>query len=174
MVRPPSKGRQRIEMRLILDDAARVVSFSKRKKSLLKKASETALRYGDHVAVIVFSRAGNVSALGSPSVDDVLRRVAPLPAALEEDAGGREAVKAALREAEETRALVCAEKARVRDVGDKVRQAAAGRRFWWEADVEALGETELPVFAGALHALKDHVRRHAERLRSPPLRSRRR
>ncbi|XP_062227613.1 agamous-like MADS-box protein AGL61 [Phragmites australis] len=178
MVRPPSKGRQRIDIAPILDKDRCQVTCSKRKSGLFKKASEISLLCDAHVAVLVFSKADKPFALGTPSVDHVLRRFAPLPGydedgapALLEDVDAvadREAVEAVSRRAEETRALVAAEQARMNAIGDKVLQAKAGRRFWWEADMEALGEAELPEFARALQRLRDNVVRHAEKLLSAP------
>ena len=84
MVHPrgtPSTGRHRIEMALRVDKSSRQVTFSKRRSGLFKKCSELALLCGADLAVIVFSEAGNVFAFGSPSVDAVLRRYVPLPAA---------------------------------------------------------------------------------------------
>ncbi|KAL6602749.1 hypothetical protein ACP70R_043110 [Stipagrostis hirtigluma subsp. patula] len=166
MVRPPSKGRQRIEIRRIEEDARRQVTFSKRKAGLFKKASELSLLCGARVAVVVFSFCGKPFAAGSHSVDHVLRLgdEDPIVAAADTSDDDRAAVDAALRQVEETRALVAAERARMHAVGEKVLQAKAGRRFWWEADAEALGEAELPEFDRALHRLRDTVRRHADKL----------
>ena len=76
---------------------------------------------------------------------------------------------AAARELEETKALVKAGKDRMSAVVEKVQQAA-GRRFWWEADVEALGEAELPDFARALQRVRENVQRVADKQRAsaPP------
>jgi hypothetical protein len=48
-----------------------------------------------------------------------------------------------------------------------VIQAKGERRFWWEADVEQLGEAELPEFSRALERLRDNVRRHVDKLPPP-------
>ncbi|EEC80521.1 hypothetical protein OsI_22798 [Oryza sativa Indica Group] len=124
----------------------------------------------------------NFFAFVQPTVDAVVRRFDPLhadgadpaPAAVEDGGGGGDDVVVAdpeeldaLRRAEEqTKAQVAAEQARMRDVGDKVTQAMAGRPLWWEADVEALGEAELPEFVRALERLRDSVHRHASTLAS--------
>ncbi|XP_052159462.1 agamous-like MADS-box protein AGL61 [Oryza glaberrima] len=178
----PSLGRQRIEIRRIDNSGRRQVTFSKRRNGLFKKASELSTLCGASVAVVAFSSAGNVFAFGQPTVDAVVRRFDPLhadgadpaPAAVEDGGGGGDDVVVAdpeeldaLRRAEEqTKAQVAAEQARMRDVGDKVTQAMAGRTLWWEADVEALGEAELPEFVRALERLRDSVRRHASTLAS--------
>ncbi|PAN23971.1 hypothetical protein PAHAL_4G157400 [Panicum hallii] len=192
MVKPEgkkTKGKQVIEIRRIENKERRQVTFSKRKAGVLKKASELSLLCGAHAAVVIFSKkqelpqgggeagrasgGGNVLAMGTPSVDHVLRRFAPLPGdaylpALE-DVGGaaeRATVEATVRQTEETKARVAAEAARMSAIGAMVLTAVpAGReRFWWEADVEALGEAELPEFARALQRLRDYVRRHAGKL----------
>uniref|UniRef100_A0A8I6Y3U0 Uncharacterized protein n=3 Tax=Hordeum vulgare subsp. vulgare TaxID=112509 RepID=A0A8I6Y3U0_HORVV len=59
---------------------------------------------------------------------------------------------------------VVSEIARMNSIGDTVVKAQRGRRYWWEADVEALGEAELPEFARALGRLRANVRRHADKL----------
>jgi hypothetical protein len=185
MVKPgkkPSKGRQKIQIRRIDDKEKRQVTLCKRKGGLFKKCSELRLLCGAHVAVAVFSkredhqpqggrpsRGGSVFAMGTPSVDHVLRRFAPMPDDVHhvEDAGcaaaERAAVEAAAREMRETAALLDAEKKRMEAIGEKVVRVAeaAGKRFWWEADVEALGEAELPEFARALQRVREIVQREA-------------
>uniref|UniRef100_A0A0E0LBZ6 MADS-box domain-containing protein n=1 Tax=Oryza punctata TaxID=4537 RepID=A0A0E0LBZ6_ORYPU len=180
----PSLGRQRIEIRPIENGGRRQVTFSKRRHGLFKKASELSTLCGASVAVVAFSTAGNVFAFGEPTVDAVLRRFDPLHPVAADDgaalapapAGGGDAappgddkeLDVLRRAADQTKEQVTAEQARMRDVGDKITQAmaAAGKRFWWEADVEALGEAELPEFARALERLRDSVRRHADALLS--------
>ncbi|CAL5038684.1 unnamed protein product [Urochloa decumbens] len=188
-----TKGKQVIEIRRIENKERRQVTFSKRKSGVLKKLSELSLLCGAHAAVIIFSKkqdascvpalegsdeaadkpsGGNVFAMGTPSVDHVLRRFAPLPGdeflpAPErvDDATERAAAEWTVKLAEETKARVAAEAARMSAVGAKVLKAVpAGReRFWWEADVEVL-----PEFARALQRLRDYVRRHGDKLQPQP------
>ena len=193
-----SKGKQRIQIEYIEDKEKRQVTFSKRKGGLLKKASELHLLCGAHVAIVIFSQkqdanpnpaavaaaarpggrgssstrrsGGNVFAMGTPSVDHVMSRLAAGDpyhrAALEEDAvAGREGAEATARRRDETKELVDAEEERMKAVADKVLRATAVGRFWWEADVKELGEAELPEFGGALKRLRDNVlRRHADKM----------
>jgi pheromone receptor transcription factor len=169
--RRSSQGKQRIKICYIDNKDRRQVTFSKRRKGLFKKASELAQLCGASVAVVTFSERSKPFAIGSPSVDDVLRAYAPLPGdegpwLIQDDDACRAAVEAALRQAEETKARVAAEQARMIAIGKKVMQAMAGVRFWWEADVEQLGEAELPEFAVALQRLRANVQRHADNLSS--------
>ncbi|CAN6207681.1 unnamed protein product [Urochloa humidicola] len=187
-----TKGKQVIEIRRIENKERRQVTFSKRKAGVLKKLSELHLLCGAHAAVIIFSKkqdasclpaleggeaaagkpsgGGNVFAMGTPSVDHVLRRFAPLPGDECPPAPERAAAEAIVKLTEETKARVAAEAARMSAVGAKVLEVVpAGReRFWWEADVAALGEAELPEFARALQRLRDYVRRHADKLQLQP------
>lgn len=176
----PSKGRQRIEIRRIEDAGRLEVTFSKRKSGLQKKASELFLLCGSPVALVVFSPGKKAFALGTPSVDHVLRRYAPIPGE-EEDckllavlqdtddasaAADRAEMEAIVRRTEETKARSATEKARMDAIGKTVRQTAAmaGRKFWWEADADKLGEAELPEFANVLRRLRVNLQRHLDSL----------
>ncbi|CAN6328640.1 unnamed protein product [Urochloa humidicola] len=157
MVAPPrgtgrktSQGRRRIDIAYINDPARRMVTFSKRKAGLLKKASKLSIDSGARVAAIVFSQAGRAFGVVGGDEDD-----------------DREAAEATALRREEAAARVAEEEARMSAVGEKVLRAAAGR-FWWEADVEALGAEELGEFARALRRLRDNVRRRADKLPPAP------
>ncbi|KAF7096572.1 hypothetical protein CFC21_098494 [Triticum aestivum] len=170
-----TKGRQRRENRRVEKKESRQVTFSKRKSGLWKKAAELAVLCRASLAIVVFSEAGKAFAFGSPSTDAVLGcadadALAPVPAADDVEWGALEAL---CRQTEAMGVEVAAEAERMSAAGKKVVevQTQAGKRFWWEADVEALGEAELPVFARALQRLRDNVRRHADKMPSaaPPL-----
>jgi hypothetical protein len=164
-------------MTLRVDKNSRQVTFSKRRSGLFKKCSELALLCAADLAVIVFSEAGNVFAFGSPSVDAVLSRYVPLPAGapvpaaahhvgIDED-DDRQALEEMCQAKEATAKQLASEIERMDLIGYKVIKAQGERRFWWEADVEALGEAELPEFARSLERLRDNVRRHADKLPRP-------
>ncbi|KAM0832673.1 hypothetical protein ACQ4PT_064751 [Festuca glaucescens] len=163
-----TKGRQRRENRRVENRESRQVTFSKRKAGIWKKASELAVLCHASIAIVVFSESGKAFAFGSPSADAVLDYVdGPVPAADEVE---WEALEALFRETEEKGKEVAAEAARMSAIGEKVVevQTQAGKQFWWEADVGALGVAELPVFAKALERLMDNVGRRVDKLLSTP------
>ncbi|CAN0877783.1 Agamous-like MADS-box protein AGL62 [Linum grandiflorum] len=74
ILKKPSKGRQKIEIKKVENDPHRHVTFSKRKNGLFKKATELSTLCGAQVAVILFSQHHKVFSCGRPDVDSVLRR----------------------------------------------------------------------------------------------------
>lgn len=69
-----SLGRQKIPMKKIEKESSLQVSFSKRKSSLFKKASELSILCGVNISVIVFSPGGKAFSFGHPSVESVVNR----------------------------------------------------------------------------------------------------
>ncbi|CAA0832345.1 AGAMOUS-like 29 [Striga hermonthica] len=72
--RKKSQGRRKIEMKLIADDNARTVTFSKRRAGLFKKATELSILCGAHIAIIIFSLRGRAYSFGHPNVESVAGR----------------------------------------------------------------------------------------------------
>ncbi|CAM8885228.1 unnamed protein product [Rhodiola kirilowii] len=66
-----TRGRQKIQMRLIEDREDRVITFSKRKAGIFKKASEISVMCGAKVLFILFSPVGKAYTFGHPSVKSV-------------------------------------------------------------------------------------------------------
>jgi hypothetical protein len=73
-----------------------------------------------------------------------------------------------------TEARVAQEQARLLAVAEKVTEAQEeqGREHWWEVDVDALGEAELPDFAAALAVLRADVLRRIAKAPKPQQRRR--
>jgi len=69
-----SKGRQKLEMVKIANESNLMVTFSKRRSGLFKKASEISTLCGAEVAIIVFSPGKKVFSFGHPSVEKVVER----------------------------------------------------------------------------------------------------
>ncbi|XP_028786625.1 agamous-like MADS-box protein AGL29 [Neltuma alba] len=67
-------GRRKIKMEMVKDAASRLVTFSKRRNGLFKKANELAILCGAELAIVVFSPGGKPFSFGHPSVDVVTQR----------------------------------------------------------------------------------------------------
>lgn len=72
MERRPSKGRQKIEMKLVESKDARYVTFSKRKLSLFRKANEFSILTGADVGVLLFSPSGKTYSYGSANIENII------------------------------------------------------------------------------------------------------
>lgn len=64
--------RRRTEIVEIANPAARLVTYSKRRKGLFNKASELCRLCDARVAVVVFSPAGKPCSFGDPSADEII------------------------------------------------------------------------------------------------------
>ncbi|XWS15950.1 hypothetical protein CRYUN_Cryun34aG0045500 [Craigia yunnanensis] len=69
-----TKGRQKIEMKKIENENDRLISFSKRRSGIYKKATELATLCGAEIGFIVFSPAGKPFSFGHPSIESVANR----------------------------------------------------------------------------------------------------
>ncbi|KAK3206731.1 hypothetical protein Dsin_020777 [Dipteronia sinensis] len=67
-------GKKKIEIKKIEKDSARMVTFSKRRQGLFKKAREYASKTSSQVAILVFSPAGKPYVHGSPCFDTVIEK----------------------------------------------------------------------------------------------------
>ncbi|PON39947.1 MADS-box transcription factor [Parasponia andersonii] len=70
-----TKGKQKIEMKMIQDDDDRLITFSKRRSGIYKKASELVTLCGGEIGLVIFSPSGKPFSYGHPSVDVVAKRL---------------------------------------------------------------------------------------------------
>lgn len=70
--RPGGTGRKKIDIKKIENEDNLMVTFSKRRNGLFKKASELCLLSGSQIAIIVFSPRGRTYLYGHPSAVSVL------------------------------------------------------------------------------------------------------
>uniref|UniRef100_M1DL07 Mads box protein n=1 Tax=Solanum tuberosum TaxID=4113 RepID=M1DL07_SOLTU len=59
-------------MKLIESESARMVSFSKRKKTLFQDANKFATQTGANVGVMLFSPSGRPFSYGSTSIEEII------------------------------------------------------------------------------------------------------
>ncbi|XP_044512426.1 agamous-like MADS-box protein AGL62 [Mangifera indica] len=74
MATKKTKGKQKIEMKRIEKEEDRLITFSKRKSGIYKKASELVTLTGAEVGVVVFSPAGKAFSFGHPSIEAMTNR----------------------------------------------------------------------------------------------------
>ncbi|XP_021861962.1 agamous-like MADS-box protein AGL29 [Spinacia oleracea] len=67
-------GRRKVEMKKIEKSSSRLVTFSKRRSGVFKKANEISTLCGAEVAIIVFSPAGKPFSFGKPNIENVVNR----------------------------------------------------------------------------------------------------
>lgn len=72
MEKRTSKGKQKIEMKLMEAEEARAATFSRRKKTLFEKAGELSTLTGANVAVLLISPSGKPYSYGSTSIEEVI------------------------------------------------------------------------------------------------------
>ncbi|KAG0468888.1 hypothetical protein HPP92_018216 [Vanilla planifolia] len=147
-------GRQKIEIKKIENEDARLVSFSKRRTGLFNKASCLSTLCGADVAVVVFSPAGTPYSFGSPRVDQVLTRFL---------SGGKEPVEPAImrqnhvaavqelsRQCMELESRVEAFQTKRRELEERLRAAPPVRD-----EPNGMGLEELQGFMDSLRRLKE-------------------
>ncbi|KAL2475052.1 Agamous-like MADS-box protein AGL62 [Abeliophyllum distichum] len=72
--RKKTQGRKKVEIKLIPNENARRITFSKRRNGLFKKATELSTLCGANVGIVVFSLRGKAYSFGHPNVESVLSR----------------------------------------------------------------------------------------------------
>ncbi|CAB4292907.1 unnamed protein product [Prunus armeniaca] len=69
-----TRGRQKIDIKKIENEDDRLITFSKRRSGIYKKASELAALCGAEVGIVVFSPKGKPYSYGSPAIEYVANR----------------------------------------------------------------------------------------------------
>ncbi|KAL2494560.1 Agamous-like MADS-box protein AGL62 [Forsythia ovata] len=72
--RKKTQGRKKVEIKLISNENARRITFSKRRNGLFKKATELSTLCGANVGIVVFSLRGKAYSFGHPNVESVMSR----------------------------------------------------------------------------------------------------
>ncbi|KAK6284062.1 hypothetical protein POUND7_003014 [Theobroma cacao] len=142
-----TRGRQKIEMKKIENEDDRLITFSKRRSGIYKKASELATMCGAEIAFIVFSPAGKPFSYGHPSVESVVNRYLnqnPLPNDNTHplvEAHRKVRINTLAQQHNELVTQLDAEKER----GKMLDQLTRGKetKGWWEAPIDQLNQQEL-------------------------------
>lgn len=73
-VKRTSKGRQKIEIVRMTNEKQRLVTFSKRRTGLFKKASDLSTLCGADIGIVAFSPTNKAYSFGHPSVGSIIDR----------------------------------------------------------------------------------------------------
>ncbi|CAA0823106.1 Agamous-like MADS-box protein AGL62 [Striga hermonthica] len=147
-----TKGRRKLEMKKIGKKPNLLVTFSKRRKGLFRKAGELSVLSGSEIAILVHSPAGKIFAFGTPTVDAVVCRLQGVLCQYQPAFERAEAMR--LRYEETVRKLEAEKSAKAEDAGGS----------WWERDFECMDVAELEEYAAALESLRDGALKSVEDL----------
>ncbi|EPS59092.1 hypothetical protein M569_15720, partial [Genlisea aurea] len=159
-----SLGRRKIEMKLIEDDNARTVTFSKRRVGVFKKATELSILCGVQIAVIIFSFAGRAYSFGHPDVDSVIGKFSNRNATAPDDE--RESsvqgtrihglvVQQLKEELDEKKERLMDQKRKGREVSELLRNSP--QQIISEESLRLLDMPRLKKLRGALVKLKEDI-----------------
>ncbi|KDP40963.1 hypothetical protein JCGZ_24962 [Jatropha curcas] len=163
-----SRGRQKLEMVKISKESNLLVTFSKRRYGIFKKASELSTLCGAEVTVIVFSPGKKVFSFGQPSVEAVVNRFLsgtspPISGAMQLIEAHRNArVRELNMQLTQILNQLEMEKKRGEELDQmkRVRQA----QCWWESPIEDLDFERLQQLKASLEILRHTVTKQAEQL----------
>ncbi|ESR34582.1 hypothetical protein CICLE_v10006500mg [Citrus x clementina] len=74
MLAKKTRGRQNIEMKKIENEDDRMMTFSKHRSGIYKKASELVTLTGAEIGIVLFSLSGKPFTFGHPSLEAVANR----------------------------------------------------------------------------------------------------
>lgn len=154
-----TRGRQKIEMKRIENGDDRLVTFSKRRSGIYKKASELVTLCGAEISVVVFSPARKPFAFAHPSMESVNNRFSKRNQPQQGD-GSHPLVEAHQRvRINKLNLQYCelvwqleAEKDRGKAL-QRLAKARGSQPGWWEAPVEELSVEELCQMVKSLEEL---------------------
>ncbi|KAJ6905107.1 hypothetical protein NC652_022988 [Populus alba x Populus x berolinensis] len=141
MAAKKTKGRQKVELKRIDNEDDRLITFSKRRSGIYKKASELVVLTGAEITVIVFSPSVKPLSFGHPSVESVINRFLEDPSSMDNTC---HLVEAHRRMRIEELARKCDEMLRQLDEKKETSHRSKGkikendRRGWWDAPIEEL------------------------------------
>lgn len=152
------KGRRKIPMRKIENYGNLNTSFSKRRMSLYKKASNLVFECDVDIGMIFFSPAGNPFSFFHPNVDAIVSRfqnldIEPSESALLVAAHNREKVKELKTKLEVLDAIENIEIAKNQSYDEMINARSKG---WWES-IERLNANEVSTYETWLKTIAFNV-----------------
>lgn len=152
-----TKGRQKIEMKKIENEDDRLITFSKRRSGIYKKASELTTLCGAEVGMVVFSPGGKPFSFGHPSIEAVANRFlnqnAPQGDRTHPLVEAHRRVR--INELNQQYTELVSQLEAERERGKALQKLAKAResKGWWEAPVEGLEPHEVKEMHASLAKL---------------------
>ncbi|XVE51581.1 hypothetical protein DITRI_Ditri02bG0053000 [Diplodiscus trichospermus] len=156
-----TRGRQKIELKKIENEDDRLISFSKRRSGIYKKASEMATLCGAEIGFIVFSPAGKPFSYGHPSLESVANRYLkqnPPPTDNTHplvEAYRKVRVDQLSQQLAEIHRQLDAEKEKAKLLDQQV--PAKETQGWWEAPIDKLKKKELEDLYSSFEELRTNL-----------------
>ncbi|KAJ9153205.1 hypothetical protein P3X46_026670 [Hevea brasiliensis] len=144
-----TKGRQKIEMKKIENEDDRLITFSKRRSGIYKKASELITLTGAELAFVVFSPAGKPFSFAHPSVDAVADKFLGKEPEANAESTTHPLVEAhrqiRIEELNQQHNELIRQLDAVKEKGKQLKQRLRGieRKGWWDTPIEELNVQEM-------------------------------
>ncbi|KAL5774049.1 hypothetical protein ACOSP7_011606 [Xanthoceras sorbifolium] len=161
-----TKGRQKIPMKKIENEDDRLITFSKRRAGIYKKASELVTLCGAEVGIIVYSPAGKCYSFSHPSMDAITDRFVNGNPQLSDSANTHPLVEAhrriRIRELNEKHNDLVSQLDAEKERGKMLKQMSQPNRVqgWWELPIDELSLEELEKIDSSAEEFQNNLLNH--------------
>ncbi|TXG74696.1 hypothetical protein ES288_1Z019400v1 [Gossypium darwinii] len=144
-----TKGKQKIEIKIIENADDRLIAFSKRRTGIYKKISELSILCGGEILFIIFSPAGKPYSFGHPSVESVAKRFSNAGQHLEETTDApvetyrKERINLLVQDFTDVQDQLDVIKEKQMEIALAQRSHGTEIRHWWKAPIDQLNVKEL-------------------------------
>ncbi|TXG74697.1 hypothetical protein ES288_1Z019500v1 [Gossypium darwinii] len=144
-----TKGKQKIEIKIIENADDRLIAFSKRRIGIYKKISELSILCGGEILFIIFSPAGKPYSFGHPSVESVAKRFSNAGQHLEETTDApvetyrKERINLLVQDFTDVQDQLDVIKEKQMEIALAQRSHGTEIRHWWKAPIDQLNVKEL-------------------------------
>ncbi|TYG64891.1 hypothetical protein ES288_D06G143200v1 [Gossypium darwinii] len=144
-----TKGKQKIEIKIIENADDRLIAFSKRRIEIYKKISELSILCGGEILFIIFSPAGKPYSFGHPSVESVAKRFSNAGQHLEETTDApvetyrKERINLLVQDFTDVQDQLDVIKEKQMEIALAQRSHGTEIRHWWKAPIDQLNVKEL-------------------------------
>ncbi|KAB2025175.1 hypothetical protein ES319_D06G134200v1 [Gossypium barbadense] len=144
-----TKGKQKIQIKIIENADDRLIAFSKRRTRIYKKVSELSILCGGEILFIIFSPAGKPYSFGHPSVESVAKRFSNAGQHLEETTDApvetyrKERINLLVQDFTDVQDQLDVIKEKQMEIALAQRSHGTEIRHWWKAPIDQLNVKEL-------------------------------